>query len=360
MRDKRPVDELTIEELERILAIKKREARMGQLQRMKRSGRIVAPAEENKPAAPQPVIPVSPQPKAADSPNDKPDAAEFQDAPSAEEKNTALPRFEDDPDGVIYDRVDRDRQDQAWRRFVNFVLLLVEVAAVVGLIFISFNLLNAISELEAETDRAQQVSNATRQAMIPTLVPTPTLRLDRVVLPGGHYRDPVTGAGRPNFDEIPTDIPAHLQVEVRNQLLRPSIARPPRTPETALELTIPDLNLETAIGQGTDWEALVAGVGQVINGYDPSDPTGNVVLAAHNDIYGELFRDLDKLEPGDQFQIRTETTVYTYVVTGSEIVEPTDVHVLEGQGRAMATLISCYPYGQNTHRIVVYADRVGA
>lgn len=353
MRDKRPVDELSIEELERILAIKKREARQSQLQRMKRSGRIVAP-EQKQPAPVQAPVPLVAPPNtdvpAKSTPDDLP-------AELTIPETDAAPRFEDDPDAVVYDVEDSAAQDRAWKRFVNFTLLLVEVAAVVGLVFISFNLLNAITTLEAETDRAQEIANSTRQASIPTLQPTPSLRLDRVVLPGGHIRTE-TGEALPNYDEIPSDIPAHLVAEVRTQLfVRPRV-RPPRTPETALVLNVPKLGIEQTIVQGTDWEALQAGIGQFLNGYDPGDPLGNVVLGAHNDIYGELFRDLDQLEVGDQFFIRTETSIYTYEVTGTDVVEPTAVEIVEGQGRPMATLFSCYPYGRNTHRIVVYADRV--
>jgi sortase A len=85
-----------------------------------------------------------------------------------------------------------------------------------------------------------------------------------------------------------------------------------------------------------------------------------VVLAAHNDIYGEIFRHLDQLEPGDQFQIQTRSGIYTYVVRASDIVEPDAVHVMDRQGKAMVTLISCYPYQVNTERIVVFADRIDA
>ena len=96
--------------------------------------------------------------------------------------------------------------------------------------------------------------------------------------------------------------------------------------------------------QGVDWEALKQGVGQVPNGINPGDDYGNVSFAAHNDIYGKLFQHLDQLEPGDTFQIQTRTTVYTYTVTETRIVEPNEVDVLEPRQGATATLISCYPY----------------
>src|SRR5574337_312358 len=93
MRDKRPVDELTVEELERILAIKKREDRQQKLKRMQRAGRIVASEPSVPPAASNGILPpelerlVSPSVPAAETP-----------APSAPPVvlREAAPRFEDD------------------------------------------------------------------------------------------------------------------------------------------------------------------------------------------------------------------------------------------------------------------------
>src|SRR6185369_4757922 len=96
----------------------------------------------------------------------------------------------------------------------------------------------------------------------------------------------------------------------------------------------------------------------LVNNVNPGDPSGNLVLAAHNDVYGEYFRYLDTLVVGDQFTIQTRTHVYTYQVTGFDIVAPTDVHVMENTDHPTATLISCYPYQVDDHRYVVYADRV--
>ena len=84
--------------------------------------------------------------------------------------------------------------------------------------------------------------------------------------------------------------------------------------------------------------------------------SGNVVLAAHNDIYGEIFRRLDQLERGDEILISTERTTYTYVVRETEIVQPTDTWVMGPTEHASTTLISCYPYLVDNKRIVVFAD----
>jgi sortase A len=121
------------------------------------------------------------------------------------------------------------------------------------------------------------------------------------------------------------------------------------------------------IVQGDDWEQLKKGVGQYIGGQYiggqhggsavPGQP-GNVVLSAHNDIYGEIFRYLDRLSPGSEVIISTERESYTYVVREIRVVEPTDVWVMLPTETAQATLISCYPYRIDTRRIVVFTDLV--
>ncbi len=338
MRDKRPVDELSVEELERVLAIKRREARQQQLERMKRTGRVIEPILNGQPRAVKAAVSKSSETAA---PQKSPDVRARAD----------MPHFEDDPEAILPDIPEEN--DETWKNFVNGVLFMIEVTAVIGLAFIGYQMFMAIGTLEDETRDAQAITNATRVAAIPTLEPTPMLRLDQIVLPGGHIRDEETGEGQFNFAEIPS----HLQAAVAAQVFPPKIDRPPKTIETALSINIPRLNKEETIVQGTDWEALRQGVGQVQNGYTPDDAIGNVVLAAHNDIYGEIFRELDQLQVGDRFDIRTQTRVYTYMVTGTEVVDPDAVHVMDGKGEAMSTLISCYPYGQNTQRYIVYAKR---
>jgi sortase A len=355
MRDKRSVDELTLEELERVLAIRRREARQAQLARMKRDGRVVTASQPASaaPPAPKPTVDVPPGLTVDDegvSPNGL-----------REKPVSAPPQFEDEVHDVdVVARRRRDESERTWRRFVNVSLLLVEMAAVVALLALGFMLLSARDELQETTRTEQANANATRAAMIPTLEPTAVLRVDvnDWVLPGGHTIQ--NGQGVPNLAELEqAGIPTHLLPEVQQQLVQPVIERPPRTSETALSVSIPRLGLDgETITQGTDWEALTRGVGQVLNGARPGDETGNVVLAAHNDIYGELFRDLDQLEPGDRFTVRTETAEFTYVVRSTRIVEPHEVDVMDNQGIPMATLISCYPYGQNTHRYIVFAERL--
>jgi sortase A len=95
-------------------------------------------------------------------------------------------------------------------------------------------------------------------------------------------------------------------------------------------------------------------VGQHIGTANPGEK-GNVVLSAHNDIFGEIFRELDRLETGDEVVVYTNQRSYTYIVSQSRIVEPTMVEVMESTSQPTVTLISCYPYLVDNQRIVVTA-----
>jgi sortase A len=80
-----------------------------------------------------------------------------------------------------------------------------------------------------------------------------------------------------------------------------------------------------------------------------------VVLSGHDDIFGEVFRDLSLLKPGDQVILYTTQQQYVYLVTGSQIVAPTQVEVMKPTSEGTATLITCYPYMVDNKRIVVFA-----
>jgi len=131
----------------------------------------------------------------------------------------------------------------------------------------------------------------------------------------------------------------------------------PPTPglQTARRIEIPRIQVDAPIVPGDTYEDLMMGVGQHAGSTDPGQP-GNLVLSAHNDIYGEIFRELDKLEPGDEVLVHTDQGPYRYVVNTVEIVAPTRVDVMAPTDYGRLTLITCYPYLLDTHRVVVVAD----
>jgi len=222
------------------------------------------------------------------------------------------------------------------RRFFDYILLVIEISAVVGLVYVLFGGLNLMRSLN------QEVASALEQ---PTL--TPTALITAVVLPSGHTPPTSEGGARPNEAEIPE----HLRPLVQSLA---NIPVPTQGPEQAVRIQIPAIRIDAPIVQGDGWEQLKKGVGQHVGTVNPGED-GNLVLSAHNDIFGEIFRDLDQLKPGDQIIIFTSQRSYSYVVIDTQVVEPTAVEVMGPTSKPTVTLISCYPYLVDNQRIVVSA-----
>jgi len=91
---------------------------------------------------------------------------------------------------------------------------------------------------------------------------------------------------------------------------------------------------------------------------------GNTVLNGHHNINGEIFRDLEDLEPGDEIILYTGETAHYYAVTERHILkekgEPDEVRLQNAQfimptGDERLTMVTCWPYTNNTHRLVIVA-----
>jgi len=181
---------------------------------------------------------------------------------------------------------------------------------------------------------------------LPTL--TSTALITAVVLPGGHT-PPVNGS-EVTFNEA--EIPEHLRPLMQSLA---NIPAPTSSPQQAIRMQIPAISVDASVVQGDGWEQLKKGIGQHIGTSDPGQ-TGNMVVSAHNDVFGETFRDLDKLKSGDQIVVYTAARAYTYVGASSEIVDPTRVDVMDATSSPTLTLISCYPYRVDNKRIVITAS----
>lgn len=138
----------------------------------------------------------------------------------------------------------------------------------------------------------------------------------------------------------------------------------PATGEAWAALTIPEIGLtDMVVLEGTEAEQINAGVGHYEQTEYPSDLAGNVGLAGHRTGWGEPFADLDELQPGDEIILETSDAVYTYTMTGSTVVTPEEVWVLEdappgtnASGTApLLTLTTCEG-GENEVRLVVWAE----
>jgi sortase A len=222
------------------------------------------------------------------------------------------------------------------RRLLDRILLGVEVLAIAGLLGVLLSGLGMLRDLNREV--AAALSPATAE-------PTPLVMA--VVLPSGHTPPDAQGNTRPNEAEIPE----HLRPLVQSLANLPA---PTPSIEHAVRIEIPAIKVDAPVVQGDGWEQLKKGVAQHIGSANPGQ-SGNVVLSAHNDVYGELFRHLDRLQPGDVVRLHTQQRLYEYLVDRTQIVEPTAVEVMASTGSPTVTLISCYPYLVDSQRIVVFA-----
>ncbi|MGN0984526.1 MAG: class C sortase [Gemmiger sp.] len=124
---------------------------------------------------------------------------------------------------------------------------------------------------------------------------------------------------------------------------------------------IPKISVELPIYHGTDAQTLEKGVGHIRQTALPIGGSGvHAVLTGHSGLpSARLFDDLNKLETGDLFFIDVLGEVHAYQVDDIQVVLPGEVEALNPvAGRDLVTLITCTPYGINTHRLLVRGTRV--
>ena len=124
-------------------------------------------------------------------------------------------------------------------------------------------------------------------------------------------------------------------------------------------ISIPRIDVEVALYLGATNEHMAKGF--AVFGL-ASVPLGegeeNVAIAGHRGWRGtSMLRDVQMILMGDPIYITTPWKTLTYIVSGIEIVQPDDNNWCTLQpGRTMISLMTCHPYGQHTHRYIVYAD----
>ena len=133
--------------------------------------------------------------------------------------------------------------------------------------------------------------------------------------------------------------------------------------ETSFEssVCIPLIDVTLPVYEGTEEEILQKGVGHILWS---SPLTGgkdtHCLLAGHRGIPGAMmFARLNELEQGDVFYMETDGEKRMYEVCEIQVVRPEETQGLGVQkGRELVSLITCTPYGINSHRLVVTGERV--
>jgi len=293
MRDQRPVDSISTEELEQITRLRRRTARAEKLRAMAQRGRLVGES---------PLL--------------------------------------SSPESISRSAPVRRR----WR-VLDFLLLLVEIGAVAGLAYVLVSGTTVLWTLN------QEVAAALALPALP--LPPPTPLVTPLFLPDSHTPPTSPGGAQPYEASLPENVRYLVTPEPVSFV--PVLPTP--APEQPRRMIIPAINVDAPVVQGVGWDQLKKGIGQVPGTALPGQ-VGNSVYAAHNDIYGELFRHLDQLKPGDEVRLYTASQEFRYIVREWKIVEPTEVSVMDPTPTTTLTLISCYPYLVDTQRIIVFADLV--
>ena len=126
-------------------------------------------------------------------------------------------------------------------------------------------------------------------------------------------------------------------------------------------IEIPKIKVDLPVFHGVSLSTLEKGVGHLEGSSLPVGGTGtHSVMTAHTGLNSsKLFTDLVELEIGDEFYVYTLDQILAYRVDNILVVEPEDVGALSMvEGKDYVTLVTCTPYGINSHRLLVRGVRV--
>jgi sortase A len=229
-----------------------------------------------------------------------------------------------------------------------------------------------------ETQSPTQLPTATAQPT-QTAVPSPTATAEPVQMP----TDPPTAIPT----AVPTDLPTALPTNPPADSPIASPTDPPAAPHTAApaqvvplqppdRIVAPAIGLDSKVvtvgwhevrdangGSHTEWDVASYSAGWHKNSALPGQ-IGNTVVAAHNNIEGEIFHNLGDFQLGDEITLSAGGRRFTYVVSNKFVVQEKDVPYEQRLANdkwigffpdARLTLISCWPPTSNTHRMFIIA-----
>jgi sortase A len=120
-------------------------------------------------------------------------------------------------------------------------------------------------------------------------------------------------------------------------------------------IVIPRIGVDMVMYEGIRMTTLDHGPGHWPGSAMPGQ-AGNVVVGGHRTSKHKVFRNIDDLVAGDEIIYRDEAGDHVYIVNRVEVVEPTDVWIVDPTDTPTTTLFACHPPGSTRQRIVVFAD----
>lgn len=156
-----------------------------------------------------------------------------------------------------------------------------------------------------------------------------------------------------------------VQARLDRQFTSPELEQAYRTRrvgtgDALTRLTMPAIDVDVVVVEGTTASALRAGAGHFPSTVLPCE-AGNVGIAGHRTTYGRPFHNIDKLGPGDVITLETPIGSCVYKLREAPfVVDPADVWVVDPTPTAMVTLVSCEPKGSAAKRLIVRGELVSA
>lgn len=227
------------------------------------------------------------------------------------------------------------------RHWRDRLLLFVEVVAAVGLIATVVMSLFNLQTLNQDIAQARGGGSST--GAIPQ---------SSGELPGSSFPPSTDLTELPGSSFPPEPAPPALGVRLQKVAALPIPTLGPRSPT---RISIPAINVDWPIVPGDSWEQLKQGIGHHIGSANPGE-RGNLILSGHDDVYGEPFRDLEKLDAGKEVMVYAGANIYRYIIKAKRIVAPNDLSVLETSRSPIITLITCTPYRVDTQRLILIGD----
>jgi len=120
-------------------------------------------------------------------------------------------------------------------------------------------------------------------------------------------------------------------------------------------IRIPSIGADYVVIQGTEEDDLQRGPGHYE--YTALPGQGKTVgVAGHRTTYGAPFNKINEIDDGDEITLEMPYGDFTYVVTGHDIVDPTDVDIVDETGKERLVLTACHPLYSAAQRYAVFAD----
>jgi LPXTG-site transpeptidase (sortase) family protein len=181
--------------------------------------------------------------------------------------------------------------------------------------------------------------------------------------PAAGEASPAEESGTPEVSETAQEETENIEDDPVMDLGQDGVAPETESGLTAedffpLKITIPRIELEYVVFEGTHWTILRKGAGHETVTPLPGQE-GRCTISGHRTTYGAPFNRVDELIQGDLIYLETlDDRTYIYKVTSLEVVKPTDVWILEGTEKEELLLTTCHPKYSAASRLIVISELV--